>query len=98
MEFKRTSDSCFGNLADYPFAPNYVEVDDQEGGKLRMHYVDEGMLFQKAFAAGAQLAANIKNIVKVELIAGPQEVDQIWKDMLDNKVSAQRGIMTSLNR
>ena len=42
MEFKRTSDSCFGNLADYPFAPNYVEVDDQEGGKLRMHYVDEG--------------------------------------------------------
>ena len=42
MKFKRTPDSCFGNLADYPFAPNYLEVDDQEGGKLRMHYVDEG--------------------------------------------------------
>ena len=55
------------------------------------------MLFQKAFVAGAQLAANIKDIVKVELIAGPAEVDQIWKDMLDNKVSARRGIMASLN-
>ena len=42
MEYKRTPDSCFENLADYPFAPNYVEVDDYEGGKLRMHYVDEG--------------------------------------------------------
>lgn len=42
MKFNRTPDSCFENLADYPFAPNYVEVDDCEGGKLRMHYVDEG--------------------------------------------------------
>ncbi len=42
MDFNRTPDSCFDNLADYPFAPNYVEVDDFEGGKLRMHYVDEG--------------------------------------------------------
>lgn len=42
MKFNRTPDSCFDNLAGYPFAPNYVEVDDQEGDKLRMHYVDEG--------------------------------------------------------
>jgi len=42
MEFNRTSDARFENLPDYPFGPNYVEVDDFEGGKLRMHYVDEG--------------------------------------------------------
>jgi len=54
------------------------------------------MLFQKAFAAGAQLAASIKDIVKVELIAGAENVDHIWKDMLDNNVSARRGIMASL--
>jgi len=42
MEINRTPDSCFEALADYPFAPNYVEVDDFEGGMLRMHYVDEG--------------------------------------------------------
>jgi haloalkane dehalogenase len=33
----RTPDSAFADLPDYPFAPNYVEV---EG--LRVHYVDEG--------------------------------------------------------
>ena len=54
------------------------------------------MLFLKAFAAGTQLAASIKDIMNVELIEGPQDVEQIWKDMLDNKVSARRGIMASL--
>jgi haloalkane dehalogenase len=33
----RTPDECFANLADFPFAPKYVEVDG-----LRVHYVDEG--------------------------------------------------------
>ena len=26
----------------FPFEPNYVDVDDGEGGQLRMHYLDEG--------------------------------------------------------
>lgn len=38
MEVVRTPDARFENLADYPFAPRYVEV----GNGLRMHYVDEG--------------------------------------------------------
>jgi len=42
MDFNRTPDDRFENLLDYPFKPNYVDVDDTEGGKLRMHYVDEG--------------------------------------------------------
>lgn len=42
MEFLRTPDERFDNLHDYPFAPNYVEVSDLEGGALRMHYLDEG--------------------------------------------------------
>lgn len=42
MEFRRTPDECFENLAGYPFAPNYVDVSDFEGGTLRMNYVDEG--------------------------------------------------------
>lgn len=37
MEFVRTPESCFANLADFDFEPNYVELDG-----LRMHYVDEG--------------------------------------------------------
>lgn len=70
------------------FAPAQMDKRDKEWG--------EGMLFQKAFASGAQLAASIKDIVNVELIKGSQDVEQIWKDMLDNKVSARRGIMASL--
>jgi len=36
-EFVRTPDDCFKNLPDFPYSPNYVEVDG-----LRLHYVDEG--------------------------------------------------------
>ena len=42
MEFLRTDDSCFDNLPDYNFTPNYLSVDDCEGGQLRVHYLDEG--------------------------------------------------------
>ncbi|MCX6390001.1 MAG: alpha/beta fold hydrolase, partial [Solirubrobacterales bacterium] len=42
MKTLRTPDSQFENLSGYPFAPHYVEIDDGEGGTLRMHYVDEG--------------------------------------------------------
>ena len=37
----RTPDDRFDNLPDYPFEAHYVEVDGK-GGKLRVHYVDEG--------------------------------------------------------
>ncbi|MDG2339917.1 MAG: haloalkane dehalogenase, partial [Paracoccaceae bacterium] len=42
MKFLRTPDECFAGLQDYAFKPNYRDVDDTEGGNLRMHYVDEG--------------------------------------------------------
>jgi haloalkane dehalogenase len=37
MELLRTPDERFADLAGYPFAPRYVEVDG-----VRVHYVDEG--------------------------------------------------------
>jgi len=42
MEFLRTDDSCFDNLPDFNFSPNYRMVDDSEAGQLRVHYLDEG--------------------------------------------------------
>ncbi|NRB02005.1 MAG: haloalkane dehalogenase [Rhodobacteraceae bacterium] len=42
MDVLRTPDAAFADLADYPYAPNYVDVDDTDGGQLRLHYVDEG--------------------------------------------------------
>ena len=42
MKALRTPDDQFDNLKDYPFEPNYLTVDDGEGGNLRVHYLDEG--------------------------------------------------------
>ena len=42
MKTLRTPDQRFENLPGYPFAPNYSEVSDGEGGALRIHYLDEG--------------------------------------------------------
>jgi haloalkane dehalogenase len=42
MEFLRTEDGRFGQLPDFPYEPNYLMVDDTEGGQLRIHYLDEG--------------------------------------------------------
>lgn len=42
MKSLRTPDERFDDLPGYPFAPNYVEIDDQDGGALRVHYLDEG--------------------------------------------------------
>ncbi len=42
MRILRTPDERFVGLRDYPFEPHYAEIPDGEGGRLRMHYVDEG--------------------------------------------------------
>ena len=42
MQTLRTPDERFSDLPGFPYAPRYVEVDDGEGGVLRVAYVDEG--------------------------------------------------------
>jgi haloalkane dehalogenase len=42
MEVLRTPDIEFEGLADWPYAPRYLEVRDADGTALRIHYVDEG--------------------------------------------------------
>ena len=42
MESLRTPDDRFAALADFPYPPRYQEVDDQEGGRLRMAWVEDG--------------------------------------------------------
>ncbi len=44
METLRTPDERFADLDGFPFAPNYVDIDDQSGDgcTLRVHYLDEG--------------------------------------------------------
>lgn len=42
MDALRTPDDRFEGLPGWPYPPRYVEVDDSEGGSLRVAYVDEG--------------------------------------------------------
>lgn len=42
MKKLRTPDERFQNLENFPYSPNYIEVDDGDGDQLRVHYVDEG--------------------------------------------------------
>lgn len=42
METVRTPDERFDGLPDHPFAAHYAQVDDLDGGTLRVAYTDEG--------------------------------------------------------
>jgi haloalkane dehalogenase len=42
MQTVRTPDERFDGLPGYGFAPHYVEIDDLDGGTLRVHHLDEG--------------------------------------------------------
>jgi haloalkane dehalogenase len=42
MQVLRTPEERFAGLADYPFAPHYLTVTDDDGTPLRIHYIDEG--------------------------------------------------------
>jgi haloalkane dehalogenase len=38
----RTPDDRFAGLAGFPFRPNYLQIEDEGPGPLRVHYLDEG--------------------------------------------------------
>ena len=42
MKCLRTPDERFADLPGYDFAPHYADIDDTEGGTLRVHYLEEG--------------------------------------------------------
>jgi len=42
MKVLRTPDHCFEGLPGFGFTPHYADLPDQDGGSLRVHYLDEG--------------------------------------------------------
>ncbi len=43
MKVLRTPDAAFAGIGDFPFAPHWCEIQDEESGvALRIHYIDEG--------------------------------------------------------
>jgi haloalkane dehalogenase len=42
LEFLTTPEHCFEHITDFCYAPHFLHVDDNEGGLLKLHYIDEG--------------------------------------------------------
>ena len=42
MQILRTADQHFTNLPEFPYPPRYCEVSDQDGGTLRVGWVEDG--------------------------------------------------------
>ena len=52
MRTLRTPDVRFAGLPDFGFAPRYADVPDDDGGTLRMGYIDEQQLRKLAAKVG----------------------------------------------
>lgn len=87
-EERRSGGDMPGAKPEFFFAPAQIAKRNNDWGP--------GVLFQKAYASGAQLAARASGNLNVEFLVGMEAARDIWVDMLDNKVSPKRGIMVSL--
>ncbi|WP_299079299.1 DUF2855 family protein [uncultured Paraglaciecola sp.] len=69
------------------FTPDHIQKRSQQLG--------EKVFMEKGFTAAVQLFARFKHLVNIEHHQGAQAVAQLWLDLLDNKISGQRGVMLS---
>jgi haloalkane dehalogenase len=42
LKFFTTPERCFEQIVDFCYTPRFLQVDDNEGGSLKLHYIDEG--------------------------------------------------------
>ena len=87
-ETRRSGGEMPGAKPEFFFAPAQIGKRNKDWGP--------GVLMQKAYGAGAQLAARTSDNLSVEFQNGMEAARDIWIDMLDNNVSPKRGIMVSL--
>ena len=71
------------------FAPAQIGKRDAEWGP--------GVAIMKAMTASARVAAKIQTELSVEWTRDVQGLATLWVDLLDNKVSPNRGLMVSLS-
>jgi hypothetical protein len=77
-----------GPTPEFFFAPAQIEKRDAEWGP--------GVVMQRASEAVAGIAADAGKQVTIERIADANAAMAAWRDMLDGKVSPDRGLMASL--
>lgn len=77
-----------GSQPQFFFTPAQIDKRNAEWGT--------GVLTQKGYAASAALALELKGQLNMELHRGAHACASVWRDMLDNKISGQQGIMVAL--
>ncbi len=70
------------------FAPGHIAKRDAEWGA--------GEIWRRGSEAGAEIAKSVSDQITVERISGANEVAAIWREMLENNVSPNRGIMIAI--
>ena len=70
------------------FTPKHIKKRSDELGATTF--------MEKAIMSAAGLSQQLKSLINMEFHYGSDSVQQLWQDMLNNKVSGQRGLMLSL--
>jgi hypothetical protein len=71
------------------FAPGQVDKRNKDWGP--------GVVMQKGTMASAEVAQSIKDDISIEWTLTAPDLEKLWCDMLDNKISAKTGQMVSLS-
>ena len=77
-----------GSPPQFFFTPAQIDKRNADWGP--------GVLMQKGSVACAALAMELKGQLNMEFHQGVEACAKVWRDMLDNKISGQQGIMVSL--
>jgi hypothetical protein len=85
---ERVEEPLPGSQPVFFFTPAQVDKRNADWGP--------GVMMQKGYAASAGLAMQLKGQLKVEHHQGAEACASVWRDMLDNKISGQQGIIVSL--
>jgi hypothetical protein len=70
------------------FAPGHIGTRDKEWG--------QGATMRKGMEQGLIVAAQIKELMHIHWVQSAEELEQIWLNMLDNKINPSQGLMVSL--
>jgi len=87
-EAKPAEDNLPGSQPVFFFAPAQIDKRNADWGA--------GVLTEKAYAASTALAMQLQTLVRMESHSGVEACASVWRDMLDNKISGQQGIIVSL--
>ncbi len=84
-----------GKMAELPgvkpvffFAPSHISTRDAEWGA--------GATMLKGMEHSLNVAAELNHLIDIEWVNGADQLQTIWRELLDNNIAASRGLMVSL--